>query len=145
MRKVLLVLFVLLFMCGSAYATTMPNRVSANTVTFSTVAYGAGRGPQVVTFNSVTKHIRLLNLSTVADCYADIRCIDANGKRGFCNSTCVILLPAIGKATPNTVEFDFATQNLGFIGNTVGSTTNGGVSGATQSVTYAVTGDLGDL
>ena len=145
MRKVFLVLAIMFLMVGVSLATTMDTFVSSNTISFNSVNWQVNRPPQIVTFNSVTRHIRMVNLSPSVDCYCDIKCVDANGIRGYANGTMNILLPAIGKATPNTVEFDFATFNLGFSAvsnSTVSSITDGGNN---LRVNYVVTGDLGNL
>ena len=113
MKKAMLVLAVIITLAVPAYGVNVDNRVSGNTVSYNTINLEVNRDPQMVTFNSVTKHIRLINLSSTFDCYADIRCMDSNGKRGYATEgSCNVLLPAIGRATPNTVEFEFATHNL---------------------------------
>lgn len=135
MSKKILVLVLVLLLASPAFATMVATRVSGSTVTFSTVISG---GNNVVTFNSVTKHIRMVNLSTTKDCYADLRCVDANGNTGyFSRLSATVLLPAIGKASPNTVEFDFATKNLGFASDATGS--------LADKIDYVVTGETGDL
>ncbi len=145
MKKLLLVFCVLALSAGLVYAVTVDTKVSSNTVSFNTISFAANRGPQIVTFNSVTKHIRLMNLSKYRDCYADIKCVDASGKRGYAtNDTLAILLPALGNATPNTVEFDFSTHNLGFRADSV-STTALDENTNNLKVTYTVTGEQGEF
>lgn len=112
--KRILIVALMLFVCVPAFATTSPTYFSSNTVSFNSVDIERNRNVQIVTFNSVTKHIMLRNMSPVVDAYCDIKCVDSAGKRGYANSTASIMLFALGSATPNTVEIDFATFNLGF-------------------------------
>ena len=145
--KILMVVLALCFMVSVGHATTVDNKVSGNTVYFRSIEWSIPTGgnlvtPTIVTFNSVTRHIKLMNMSTVYDCYVDITCVDANGKRGHITSnSSVILLPALGRISPNTVEFDFSTHNLGFIGKT----TTVDTGNDNNKVTYVVTGDSGSL
>lgn len=145
-KKYLMVAAALMLFALPAFAITMDNRISGNVVSFSTVTGGALTTPNIVTFNSVTRHIKLTNLSTVANCYVDLRCVDASGKRGYMTrNSATVLVPAVGRATPNTVELDFSTYNLGFCGDTNQTSSNNGVSGSNQTISYIVTGDLQDL
>ncbi len=146
MRKIFLALVILGIMATQVFATTVDTKVSGDTVFFRTISwtnedpYNFGVTPAIVTFNSVTKHIRITNLSQYFDCYVDLRCIDSNGKRGHITSaSSCVLVGAKGSTTPNTVEFDFATHNLGFIGST------GGAHRFDQQVHYVVTGEQGDF
>ena len=139
---VLLVVLVLLLLTVPVHATMSPTRISGNTVSFSTVSGGWLTTPNVVTFNATTVRIRLTNLSIVADCYVDLRCVDSTGKSGyFTKNSATLLVPAVGRSTPNTVEIDFATRNLGFMGNTNQTSSNNGVSGSNQAICYTLIGD----
>jgi len=126
------VMFVFLLLISQlAWGASSPSRVSSNTVIMT-------REGQIVTFNAVTTHIRLTNNSYSDTIYADLRCADSNGKRGYTSTdNCVVALPYIGEATPNTVELDFSTGNLGFVSD------NPEAKKAT--VTYIVTSDYGTL
>lgn len=129
MRKVLF-LCVFLTLCIPLYATEVPTKVSGQTVTFFTVA-------NMITFDSVTKHIFMQNESKVNDVFVDLICRDSDGKRGFMSKgTTTIKLWADGSQTPNSVELDFATINIGFISD---------VGNSNDKVTYWVTGDVGDF
>jgi len=136
MKKLLLILlFVLL--AFPAYAVVVPTRVSGGTVTYSTIDHGT---PQVVTFNSITKHIIMWNESVHADCYVDLKCRDAGGKTGLITpENAIVKLPAAGTVTPNVIEIDFATWNLGFVSRVDSALP------VSQIVTYIVTGERGDL
>lgn len=145
MRKIFL-LMLALFVVTFAYATTADTKVSGSTVKFGSTEWSPigihldPVSPTVVTFSSVTRHIRITNLSRFTDCYADLKCRDANGKRGHAvTDTCVVLIPALGNISPNSVEFDFSTHNLGFVGST------GSDLKEDQRVHYVVTGDQGDF
>jgi hypothetical protein len=130
-----------------SYGVTVDTKVSGNTVFFRAIEWSIPTGgnlvtPTIVTFNTVTKHIKITNLSTINDCYVDLRCIDSSGTRGHLSSgSCVVLVPALGRQSPNTVEFDFATRNLGFIGGGSVVRTNND----NNKVHYVVTGDWGDF
>jgi len=136
MKKILMILMAGFFIAGffisgSAFAVSFDTRASGSTVTFHTVA-------NVVTFNSVTNYIYAYNNSTTKDCWMDLRCKDANGKRGYTTlESAVVRLPHKGSQTPNSVAFYFSTHNLGFITD---KTAN-----ITDTVTYAVTGDHQNL
>jgi len=128
-KKRLLCVFLILFgFIGNSYG--LDNRISSATVRFEAT------GP-VVTFNSVTNHIYIRNESPLYDCYVDIKCVDNAGTSGHVSAvTAFLRVPAKGKETPNSVEFDYHTSNLSFIGH------NGTNSGY---VYYIVTGDRLDL
>ena len=140
---VLLVVLVLLLLTVPVHATMSPTRISGNTVSFSTVSGGWLTTPNVVTFNATTVRIRLTNLSTIADCYVDLRCVDSTGKSGyFTKNSATLLVPAIGRSTPNTVEIDFATRNLGFcskVGNQYSA--DNSVAGSNNQIVYTLIGD----
>lgn len=131
MKNILIVMLFLFLGTGVAPAATQDNKVSSSTITFTTT--GA-----VVSFNSSTNFISMTNLSTTTDCYADIKCLDANGRRGYLsrnqNESATMLLPRAGGITPNTVSLYFTTSNLGFIS-----------SAGSGSVSYIVTGDKDNL
>jgi hypothetical protein len=118
MKKILAVIAVLMFLCGTAYASDVPGWVTGGSVTFTT-------GGVVVTFNSVTRQVIMWNSSTTVDCYADFVCRDANYKSGFVSSnTAVVLIPAAGKISPNSVSLTVATDNIGFKCNSGSGTVN---------------------
>lgn len=146
MKKMLALVMVVMLLASVCYGAVIATKVSGSTVSFSTIDAANNRYGSVVTFNSVTNHIRLVNLSTVADCYVDVECKDGDGKTGYLtkNST-TVFVPAIGKATPNTVEIDFSTRNLGFVGKTIDTSADGSVDGSNQKIVYVATGDVGDL
>jgi len=131
MKRILISALALCLIVGIANATVKDTKVSASTVSFSTVG-------TVVSFNSVTNYIRMWNASTTQDCYADIRCRDSNGMRGYltrnAGESATIFLPKAGSVTSNVVELNFSTQNLGFISDV-----------GTGNINYVVTGDQGDL
>ena len=137
MRKLFVIALALCLMVSIGYATTRDTKVSGSTVSFSSVNLTVNRPANTVTFNSVTNKIILTNLSVVADCYVDII-----GKLGSRNSA-TVLVPALGRATPNTVTLDFATRNLAFTADT--SDTGTAPSTSNQQIRYIVTGDVGDL
>lgn len=131
MKKVLVFLIISLFVSQAAYSATVGTRVSANTITFSTSA-------AAVTFNSVTNKVILRNDSPAFDVYVDVKGVDTNGKQRDANATthpytAAILIPS-ASTTPNIVILDIATRNLGFISND-----------GSGSITYIVTGEVGDL
>ena len=140
------VILTMLFLAVKVYATNEDTFMTGNSVDFKPIEWGISNSgnsaptPTIVTFNSTTRFIRLQNLSVYADCYADLSCRDISGKRGTITSdSCVVLLPAIGRATPNTVELHFATRNIGFIGSVPTS------DKYKQRVHYIATGDSGSF
>lgn len=147
MRKIGLVLIGLLIFVNFVYATNEDTKISGNTVFFRAIEWSIPTGgnivtPTIVTFNSTTRFIRITNLSMYHDCYVDLRCIDGNGKRGHITSnSSVVLVGAKGSTTPNTVEFNFATRNLGFIGG--GSVITTGNDN--HKIHYVVTGEQEEL
>lgn len=148
MKKILVVLLAVCFIPVLAYATTVDNHISGDTVSFRAISWPASGAvacsvsPTIVTFSSVTRHIRMMNLSVTTDCYANLTCRDDGNKRGHITTAdSVVLLPAIGRATPNTVEIDFATRNIGFIG----SVTTDPSENFRHTVHYEITGDSGDF
>jgi hypothetical protein len=145
MLKRLVVLFMVLCLVPSmAYATMVDTRVSANTTTFNTVNFTVNRGANIVSFNTTTNFISMMNLSKSVDCYADIRCVDANGIPGHAaENTLNVLLPAIGSATPNVVNLNFATRNIAFGADASYGTTAIAGQGNNLKVYYVVTGDNG--
>ena len=146
MKRILGLVLVLVLIASSSYATMAATRISGNTVSFSTVGYGDPTTPNVVTFNTTTRKVRLTNLSTIADCWVDMRCVDSNGTPGaMTKNSCTLLVPAVGRATPNTVEIDFATRNLGFRGDTNQTSADGSVSGSNQQIHYDLIGDTGSF
>lgn len=156
MRKMVLVLLIM-FICLDARGAVVPTKSSGNTVLFGSIEWGKNgssypaQSPTCVTFNSVTKHIRLINFSKYYDCYADLKCRDANGKGGYVTTdSCVVFLPALGNASPNTVEIDYATDHIGFVGSIRQSQGNSrfpenGENSANRQVHYELFGDMGDF
>ena len=142
MRKILVLVIALLFITSLASATMVATRVSGSMTAFGKLSQQVPTG-SVVTFNSITTHIVMQNLSTTRDCWADIRCVNnPTGTTGHLTSdSAVIFLPAIGRATPNTVSLDFATRNLGFVAKSV----TVGRTYWDEQVVYYVTGEQGDL
>jgi hypothetical protein len=146
MKKCLVAFLVLMLIASVSYATMVSTKVTGSTVSFSTISATVNRFGTVVTFNSVTNKIYLTNLSTVADCYVDLRCTDGNGGKGYLTKdSATVLVPAVGRASPNTVVIDFATSNLGFYGKTMDVSSNGGVNGSNQQIYYVATGEVKDL
>lgn len=146
MRKLILALVLIGLMITNSYATIQDMRVSGGTVSFSTVDATVGRYGSIVTFNSITNKIYLTNLSTVDDCWVDLRCKTVTGNTGYLTKdSATVFLPAVGQATPNTIEINFATKNLGFVGSGIDVTSNGGVSGSNRIIRYFVTGDNEEL
>jgi hypothetical protein len=146
MRKLALVLVLVLLIASTSYGAVVATRISGNTISFSTVTNSWLTTPNVVTLNTITNKIRLTNLSTVADCYVDLRCVDNTGKSGyFTKESATLLVPAMGKASDNTVEIDFATKNIGFRSNTNQVSSNNAVSGSNNQLHYTLIGDWGDF
>ena len=129
MRRLVLALMVLCFIPSIAYSAVVANRVSGSSITFDSNGNG-------VTFNSVTNHIIMWNESTTIDCYVDLKCFNSNGNGTgyFIRGNARVKIPASGKQSPNSVEFNFATKNLGFFSDSGSGT-----------ITYIVTGETGDL
>ena len=134
MIKKILVLLMVFALASPAYGATVPSHVSGGTVTYSTVTHLFVKTRNMVSFNSATKWIKLINHSTTTDCYVDLDCRDANGKPGYLDrDSATVLVPAAGKQSPNTVEFNYSTRNLGFLSDT------GNATG--DKITFIVTGD----
>jgi len=133
MRKVLIALTAIALIAANAHAAVVPTRVSGNTIRLSNDIED-----NIVTFNSATKHIFILNESLTDDVQVDLRCYNTADRRTGHSVTdsCTVLLPAVGGASPNTVELDFATDNLGFTTEAAHNTV---------WISYWVTGERGDL
>lgn len=128
MKKILVLVLVSLFACSFAYATVVPNRISGGTVAFNSE-------PKNVTFNSVTTHIKIWNNSVSNTANVVLLVTDNSVTQEIRKLTNTIELPIGLAGNPVVIEMDFATN--GFI--TYNSDKNEG------SVSYIVTGELGDL
>ena len=143
MKKILALVLVVLFIASSVSATVVATRVSGSTTQWGKDASGPNATSSVITFSSVTSRIVLQNLSRTRDCWVDIKCVNnPTGTTGhLTTNSAVVLLPMLGRATPNVVQIDFATRNLGFLAKDM---TVGGVYNDEQ-VVYYVLGEAGDL
>jgi len=116
--KKLVVLLLCLLLAGNAYAAMGPTYASGNTVAYSTTGH-------VVSFNSVTEYIEIYNESQTTTLYVDLRGVDANGKRGFVQTSTSGLIK-VGPSgasgnSDNTVKVNFSTGNIGFLGEGSGN------------------------
>lgn len=149
MRKILGLVLAAMFLTSSAFGAMADTRITGNTVSFSTVVRFTpicSSTPNVVTFNTMINWIRFTNLSTVEDCYVDLRCVDSNGKTGyFTRDSATLLIPAVGRNSPNTVEVRFNTRNIGFASDRSDYSSNGNVSGSNHKIHYVATSDYGDF
>ena len=131
MKRIILVFALSMFLISDCFGAEVATKISGNTVTFSTTA-------SAVTFNSVTNRIVLRNESPAFDCYVDIKGVDSNGAQRDANVTnkpyTALVKVSAASSTPNYVELDFATKNLGFIS-----------ADGSGNITYIVTGEAGDL
>ena len=131
MKRIILSFVLSVFLVSECFGATVATKVTGNTISFSTSA-------SAVTFNSVTNHIILRNESPAFDVYVDLKGVDSEGAQRDADRTtkpytATVKVPA-ASSTPNYVELDFATKNLGFISED-----------GTGNIVYIVTGEVGDL
>lgn len=159
-KKIFVLGLMLLFLISPAFAVTVDTKISGNVVSFSSIGFSTNSvtTPNIVTFNTFTRHIRITNLSSTYDCWVDLLCKDSTGKTGYMTSNSSTVFVAAnggnGNASPSVVEFDFATKNLGFTTkprtglnyvNMGSKPYERDVMGSDRKIHYTVTTDVGDF